>query len=175
MISSLLCIGIIGRPHGLRGEVYVRLFIDVSDRLNGEESLYLENEENGIGAWFPVEVWNIHQKNVLVKLAGVDDRDAASRIGCSIIKIATDGAGSRWSDFYAVDDILGLDVRTEDGQLMGTIKDVWSKTGQDIWIVRQGDKEYLLPAVKAFVRRIDFENRVVVVEPVDGLFNDVEN
>ena len=60
-------------------------------------------------------------------------------------------------------------MRTPGGEALGVIADVASGPAHDYWVVRSGEREWLLPAVSAIVERVDLRDRVVVAAPPEGL------
>jgi 16S rRNA processing protein RimM len=70
--------------------------------------------------------------------------------------------------FYAFD-LIGCAVRTAEGAELGTIAEVQGGPEHDLWVVRDGSREWLLPAVSAIVLRVDLAARAVTVRPPDGL------
>lgn len=70
---------------------------------------------------------------------------------------------------YFIHDIVGCEVWSTAGQLIGTVADVYKMSAQDLWVVRQDEKEYLIPAVKEFVDHVDLKNRKIVINVIDGL------
>ncbi|MGH7431329.1 MAG: ribosome maturation factor RimM, partial [Candidatus Methylomirabilales bacterium] len=70
---------------------------------------------------------------------------------------------------YYHHDILGLTVQTEAGEGLGEIVDIWPSAAHDLYVVRRDAGEWLLPAVRAFILRVDLARRVMVVRPIEGL------
>lgn len=70
---------------------------------------------------------------------------------------------------YFHDDIIGLRVETTKGANVGTITAIIENAANDVYVCTSGDAEYLIPAVDEFVKRIDIENGVMVIEPISGM------
>ena len=78
--------------------------------------------------------------------------------------------------FY-VRDIVGFEVRTSAGEVIGTLKDVLTNTAQDVYVVSRTDAEskaavphdIMIPGVPEFIRSVDTENKVITVELPEGL------
>jgi 16S rRNA processing protein RimM len=67
--------------------------------------------------------------------------------------------------------VIGLHVRTTAGRDIGVISRVFFSGGHDIWVVQQGEKEYLIPVTEEIVRVIDIPGGHAVIEPLDGLLD----
>lgn len=73
------------------------------------------------------------------------------------------------SPAYRVRDLSGCVVVARDGSVLGRLTDVWPSGGNDIWVVHDGGKEVLIPALKTVVLNIDLLNRRIVVDLPPGL------
>jgi 16S rRNA processing protein RimM len=89
---------------------------------------------------------------------------------------ATTPSGSRASPSLQLDeedvllaDLIGCTVRRPDGSTWGTVAHVHSHEFQDMLVIHDGEIERLLPLVDEFVTQIDLDERVVHVDPPEGL------
>lgn len=76
----------------------------------------------------------------------------------------------REGEFYYYQ-VVGLQVRTTTGETIGQISQVFFSGGHDVWIIRQGEKELLIPVTDEIVRSIDIASGQVVIEPMEGLLD----
>jgi 16S rRNA processing protein RimM len=100
---------------------------------------------------------------------GIDSRTAAEAVRGFEICIPRTAAPALPEATYYHHDILGLTVQTEAGEGLGEIVDIWPSAAHDLYVVRRDTGEWLLPAVRAFILRIDLPRRVMVVRPIEGL------
>ena len=68
-------------------------------------------------------------------------------------------------------DLIGCRVLTEEGDEIGTIRDVLTMPSSDVYVIR-GEKNYMIPAVKEFVREINVTERLVRVHLIEGMATD---
>jgi len=68
------------------------------------------------------------------------------------------------------DQIIGLQVKTTGGEIIGTVTDILSGISNDNYIVRSPAGEVLIPAIEDVVKSIDLDKREVVIEAIEGLF-----
>jgi 16S rRNA processing protein RimM len=164
---ELIAVGRILRPQGRRGEVRVELLTDEPRRLGELSDCYLVPPEAGK----PVRIETVWFQGPVpvVKLAGTDSIDAARALAGRLLAIPRTAARPLAADRFYPFDLLGCAVRTPDGEALGVIADVNAGPAHDVWVVRTGERQWLLPAVTAMVERVDLENRVVVVTPPEGL------
>jgi 16S rRNA processing protein RimM len=165
-------VGRIGRPHGIRGDVVVGVRTDEPE-LRFAKGSRLDTDPAGVG---PLTVagskW--HSGELLVRFAGVDDRDAAAELtGTWLTVDSTTIAPPDDPDEFHDADLVGLAVRTADGVPVGTITDVLHH-GQDILTITPADRgraEILIPFVKSIVPEVDISAGYAIINPPDGLLD----
>lgn len=157
-------IGKIVNAVGLKGEVKVYNYSDSDEVYHRTPQIYAEDKL--------LEVENVRmQKNmVILKLSGIDDRDAAEAAkGRELYITEGDLPELPEGEFY-VRDLLGMTVITVNGDKIGTVSDVIQNTAQDIFEVEKEDgKKVLIPNVDEFVLDIDADKRVIEVKLIEGL------
>jgi 16S rRNA processing protein RimM len=164
-------VGRIGRPHGVRGDVVVGVRTDEPE-LRFAPGSRLDTDPVGAG---PLTVSSIrwHSGELLVRFDGISDRTTASGLGGTwlLVDAATIGATGDPDEFHDTD-LIGLAVRTVDGQAVGAVEDVLH-SGQDVLVVRPagGGPDVLVPFVRAIVTEVDVAGGVLVIDPPVGLLN----
>ena len=109
------------------------------------------------------------KKQFLIKLRGID-RIEQARVWTGA-RLSVDESALEPLDpgQYYHYQVIGFDVFQKDGTRIGIIESVLSTPGNDILVVKEGEKEILIPAVKEIVDKVDFDSRSVVIDPPDGL------
>ena len=74
-------------------------------------------------------------------------------------------------DEFFVADLIGLDVFTVDGEKVGVVKDVLQHAINDVYVVNNGEKEYLIPSIEKFVPTIDLEENKMIINPIKGMLD----
>ncbi|AUX23654.1 ribosome maturation factor RimM [Sorangium cellulosum] len=159
----------ISRPHGVQGELRVRLYNEASDLLLSRPAVRLRLSDGGerdakiLGAR-PVD------KALLVRIAGIDDRDAAEALRGATVCVPRDAFGPLdEGEFYACD-IEGARVLTPEGELLGHVKSLQSYPTCDVLVVeREGAASIEIPLVESFVSSVDVEQQVVQLVTLEGL------
>ncbi|MBI3578540.1 MAG: 16S rRNA processing protein RimM, partial [Ignavibacteriales bacterium] len=72
---------------------------------------------------------------------------------------------------FFIDDIIGMTVVSEEGEPIGTVKDILQTPANDVWVVQNGTKEVLLPAVKEVIKTVDLKRKEVVIHVMEGLLD----
>jgi 16S rRNA processing protein RimM len=160
--SERIEIGGIARAHGIRGEVVAVLHDPASTILSDLEAVWVDGQQRAIERARP------GPHGVLVKLAGIDDRNAAEALRGAVLEVARDDVEID-DDEVLLDDMVGCQARLADGTPWGEIVAIDVGSHQDRLVIHTGEVERLLPLVDAFVVNVDLDAGIVIVDPPDGL------
>jgi 16S rRNA processing protein RimM len=111
------------------------------------------------------------KKQFLIKLRGIDGIDAAQRWVGATLSVAENALEPLEPGQYYHYQVIGFEVFHKDGTRIGTIVSLLPTAGGDILVVKEADREYLIPAVKEIVDKVDFDSRTVIVDPPEGLLD----
>lgn len=125
------------------------------------------------GAWLPLTVESVrpHAPFLFIRFQEVTSLEQARTLCNAVVSVE-----ERWlppareGEFYYYQ-VVGLHVRTTTGKTVGQISQVFFSGGHHIWIIRQGEKELLIPVTDEIVRSIDIASGQVVIEPMEGLLD----
>ena len=106
---------------------------------------------------------------VYLKLAGVDDREAAEALRGATIEVPLEQAVRLPPGSYYWHQLIGLAVETKRGESLGRLVDILTTGSNDVYVVRDDARELLLPAIRDVIREVDLENGRMVVELLPGL------
>ncbi|WP_418790076.1 ribosome maturation factor RimM [Phosphitispora sp. TUW77] len=168
--EKLITVGKIINTHGIKGEVRVWPLTDFPERFNANNSVLLDiNEMNEELITLTVEhSWK--QKNFLVvKFREIGDMNAAQAVKEGLLKVPRESLKELPGDSFYVFEILGMEVITDKGFSLGSVKDVIRTGSNDVYVINGREKEYMIPAVKNIIKKIDRKNRLITVEPIEGL------
>lgn len=163
--KNRVLVGEITSAHGIRGMVKVYPYTDTPERFKTISRIFIEGED-GLRS---VESASVQKNMALIKIEGIDTRNASEAICKKKLFIPFEDRKPLEKDQFFIDDLLGLTVYTVDGKVIGELSDVMTQHGNDILVIRSGDKEVLIPFVKAFVRSVDQDG--IVVEPIEGMLS----
>ena len=162
-------VGQIAGTHALKGEVRVFPMTDDRERFTKGLELFYEGVRNEV---FPLTVERSRQngKFVLLKFKGLDSINDVERFRGGKLYVDRRDAIPLEEGEYFVADLVGMDVYTEDGALLGTLSDVLETGANDVYAVRLADqKEVLIPAIPDCVLEIDVEQKRMTVHLLDGM------
>ena len=161
-----LVIGQIIKPHGLRGEVGVDAHTDIPERFGWLETVFLgQNNPREV----KVEAVRFHKSRVLIKLAGYDSRQEAEQLRSEWLLIPEEEAIPLDEGEYYLHQIIGVEVTSDDGALLGQVTDVIETKANNVFIINGPLGEILLPDIEEVVREVDMENGKMVVHLLEGL------
>ena len=161
-------IGRIVRSHGVGGRVKIRSYLERPEVLQDLSEL-LVGREVSEARWFPVAAIRTGKGFFTLKLGGIDDRDAAAGICGSSVWMPVERMQKLPEGEYYWNEIVGLQVVTEEGRDLGRIEAVFPTGSNDVYVCREGKREILLPAIEEVVRTIDRDRGVMVVRLLKGL------
>lgn len=168
-MDERVTVGLIGRPHGLAGEVYVRSESDTSDRFR-PGVIFLTDEQPG--RRLEMLSSRYHQGKLLVTFADISDRNEAESLRGVGLTIDAEDRRNLDEDEYWPDQLIGLIVEDEAGRAVGTVASVETDGPQDRLVVRTTNGRLaLVPFVKELVPDIRIEEGRVVIHPIAGLLN----
>ena len=165
-------IGKVGSPVGIKGEFRVNLYSQDSGNLKEGKVLLLERADKSVSG--AIEKVRYQKDKPVVRLKGVEDRNAAEDIRGMDVSIYAEDLEELPEGEHYVRDLIGCRVVdiAQDGAEIGVLEDVIQNTAQSILDVRTADgKNVLIPAVDAFLRRIDEEAGAIEVELIPGFID----
>ena len=150
--------------HGIQGEVKILPWADGPEFLLGFKTLYLN------GKPYAVRSSRVHKTCVLAKLEGVDTPEQATLLRKQVVTV--DRTGVKLPDGAVfIADLIGCRALDDDGSEFGKITDVLTMPSSDVYVVK-GEKTYMIPAVKAFVREVNVAEGFVRLHLIEGMATD---
>ncbi len=138
---------------------------DFPERFGLLETVYLGEELEPVA----VEGQRSSRDRIILKLCGVEHRDEAGKLRGKLLYVPVEEAVPLEEDEYYLHEILGLEAWTADGEFLGCVEDVLFTGSNDVYVVKNGDQELLIPAISDVVREIDTERGRLTVQLMQGL------
>lgn len=157
-----VCIGVIAGPHGVKGQVRLKSFTAEP----ADVAAYGPVTDASGARAYTLEIVGTARNLLVARIEGVTDRNAAEALRGVELHVDRDRLPEAEADEFYHADLIGLPVRTVDGDAFGTVLALYNYGAGDVIEVRcvDGDVE-LLPFNKDVVPEIDLENGFVVVAP----------
>ncbi len=172
--ASLLLVGRITRPHGIRGDVKVQPETDDPARLTGVETLHVGRSADDARPMRVEAVRAMTTKQgltALVRFVGISTPEAAAALrGLSLYADASELPPLDDSEYF-LHDLVGLAVEDTEGMPLGRAVEVSETPAHLILTVETPTGErVMVPAVPAFLTEIDVAKGRIVIATIDGLF-----
>lgn len=168
MKKEFLEIGKFVGTHGVRGMVRIQPWSDDGEFLTCFKKFYLENGKTKI------EMSKItpHGNVVIAAIKGIDSIVEAEKLRGQVLYIKRDDAHLPEGRYF-VSEIIGSQVFDADTDaLLGTLSDVSPTGANDVWHIKSGEKEYLVPAIPDVIVNVDIDTDKIVIRPLKGIFDD---
>jgi 16S rRNA processing protein RimM len=157
--------------HGVHGALKVLSAGGDGSNFEHYHELWVGPENGGDGRWLRVESVSASGAKAVIKLEGVDDRLQAESLKGSVLKIGREQCRKLPKGSYFVFDLIGLQVKTTENRIVGTVRDVLNPSSQSVLVVDSEGREILVPAVKTFIKEVDLETRTLILDPVEGMLD----
>ena len=164
MPAQYLEVGKITNVHGLMGEVRVQPWADSPDFLCQFKTLYVDKTHWPIR----VERARVHKNMVILKLEGVTDVNSAMAMRNAILYIDRKDAPPAGGQLFPGRCHGDGGAGRQDGRNSGNIADVLTLPANNVYVVRGGAREILIPAVDEFVAEVDLDGSCMRVNMVEG-------
>jgi 16S rRNA processing protein RimM len=167
---NTVIVGVIGRPHGVAGEVAVEVRTDEPERRFAPGQVL--GEEGG-ARLFTVRSVRDHSGRLLIKFAEVADRTSAEAVSGTLLTATVEGdERPAEPDSFYDRQLIGLKATTPDGVDVGTVSSVLHLPAQDVLEVDTATGIRLVPFVAALVPEVDVEAGRLTIVDIAGLLDD---
>lgn len=161
---QFLAVGRVVRPHGVRGELCVEIHTAYPERFGVYRQIFVGEAHTP----FKIKAHRFHKGFVILALTGVDNRTQAESLRDQWLWISRDDAIPLEEGEYYLYQVLGMQVITDQGEMLGRITEIIETGANDVYVVRGAD-EILLPAIPDVIQQVDIAARRMIVHLIDGL------
>ena len=162
--EGLVVVGRVMAPHGTGGELEIQSISDSPGRFSAGGILYLKGRQHKIERSF-----GLSKGRIGLKLTDIDDRIGASRLRGAELTIKETMVPPLPEGQYYHFQIMDMQVRTREDECLGKITEILSPGSNDVYVVSNGEKEILVPAIDGVVVAVDVENNTMTVDLPEGL------
>jgi 16S rRNA processing protein RimM len=160
-----LVIGRVFKPWGIRGELKIEILTEFPERFASLRTVYVGDDAKP----FSVQSARLHGKAALLKLKEIDTPEQAEALRDQILQIELKDAVKLPKGKLYIYQLIGLRVVTVEGEVLGEIADVLETGANDVYVVRDGAREILIPAIEDVVKKVSLERGEVTVKMMEGL------
>lgn len=161
-------IGQIVNTFGIKGVVKVNAFTDEPLEFENLKTILIEKNKKLLE--FEIQEVKLHKNQILLKIKGIEDINEAEKYKGCYIKLPREKAKKLPENTYFIADLIGLQVYTDNGELLGKVDDIYNSGSADIYVIKDElGKQILLPGIKEVIKKIDVDNEKIIVHLIDGL------
>lgn len=168
-----LVVGHVSKPHGTKGEVLVLVLTDEPDRVfEPGRDVLVGDTEGGLASdadRLVIERTRPFKRGLLVKFEDHDDRNAVEPLAQRYLLVPTERLRPLEAGEVFYHQLLGSEVVTVDGEVVGRVREVYDTEPADLLDVKGAGGSHLIPFVERVVKAVDVERRRIVIEPPPGL------
>ncbi len=169
-MSEFYVVGKIVRSSGLKGALVVVPMTDDPRRFRLLRKVWIEK---GKSEYQPLGLRNvsIEPRAVRIEVEGIENRQASSTLAGKLLYVSKQELVRRKKGTYFTHEIIGSEVFDEHGNTIGTVKEVWKLPANDVYLIQNGKREYLIPAIRSILRKINPEKKRIEIETIEGLLD----
>jgi 16S rRNA processing protein RimM len=162
---QFITIGQILAPWGIEGKLKVEVVTDFPERFTPQSRVYIYRQPATI------ESTEWRKGKVIIKLNTVNSVEAAQKLQGQPIEIPHSQLYPLPEGQYYYFQLIGLEVWTTRGELLGNIAEILTAESNDNYVVRRAGGEILIPAIEDVVKSVDLDKGHMVIAPIEGLLN----
>lgn len=169
-MDDTLRVGVISSTHGVRGEVKVFPTTDDVNRFKKLKTVILDTGREQMT--LTIEGVKFFKNMAILKFKEFNDINEVEKYKGKDLLIKRDQAVKLGKDENFIVDLIGLNVVTDEGEEFGTLKDVLQTGANDVYVIEHKDgREYLFPAIKQCILKVDLDTKTITVHIMEGLLD----
>ncbi|MCC8162883.1 MAG: ribosome maturation factor RimM [Lachnospiraceae bacterium] len=169
-MEQFLRVGVISSTHGVRGEVKVYPTTDDPARFQQLQKVLLDTRKEYLS--LEIDGVRFFKNLVILKFRGYDSIEAVERYKGMDLYVSREDAVPLAENENFIADLIGMEVRTDEGQTLGELSDVLETGANDVYVVKTPEgKEILLPAIRDCILDVNVEEKRMLVHVLEGLLD----
>ena len=161
-----LAVGLLRKPHGVRGDLLLEIYTDFPDRLRPGAMLFAGEKRQ------PIKITRRrpHNNGLILGFEGIHTPEEAARYSATVVYVPGEDRPALPAGEYYHHEVIGLTVLDEDGKTLGQITEIIITGANDVYVVKpdQGN-DILLPALKEVILAVDLDAKTMRVHLLPGL------
>lgn len=167
MKNNILEIGQVVNTHGVRGELKIQTWCDEPEVYDELEYIYIDGKK------YNILKNRLHKNCEIVAVEGINNINDAELLKNKIVTVEREALGSLPDGAYYIADLIGLEVKTADGKILGKIEDVIKTGSNDVYQIKgESKKPILIPVIDEVVNEVNIDDGYVLVTLMKGLIDD---
>lgn len=158
--KNKIIIGKLGAARGLNGELKIISLTDFEGRFENLQEVEIDDKI------LQVDYVKYVGNNIVIRFKDYQTREAAQKLTGKMMRVDKNNAAPLSEGEFYTFDIIGLNVFDLNDKKLGTIANVLKTGSNDVFVMKsENDREILIPALKRVVKKIDIENKMMIIIP----------
>jgi len=166
-MPDFFAVGKIVKTRGLKGDLVVQPLTDRPERFKALRKVWVGIADSDVSL-FQLEETRVKGQAIHLRLQKICTRDAADALAGKYLYVTDEDLVRLPKGTHFVHDVIGSRVIDEQGRKIGTVEEVWKLPANDVYVVREGKREHLVPAVQSVIERIDTQKKQVRVRMIES-------
>lgn len=161
---EFLSIGILRKPHGIKGEMKMEIWTDFPERLKKGIIVYIGEQRNE----FLIESFFMKKGGYLVQLQGIVDPETCTSLVNKIVYVSSKNRPCLDGNQFYHHQVIGLDVFTKDNIYLGKIKEIIRTGSNEVYVIQKTGNvkdEVLIPVIPSVYMNIDLSEHKMIIQP----------
>ena len=168
---GLISFGKITKAHGLAGEVKFLPHSGELDNISTLQRIFIYKSQGSPPSELTIAKCRIQKNSAILKIKGVNTIEDAERlIGSVVYADTSDFIELEEGEFYW-NDLIGLNVYTDESKFIGVVDSLIDRSMQSLLVVKNNDKEHLIPLTEPIVKEINLEESKIIITLIEGLLD----
>lgn len=166
-MENYTIVGMITNTHGIKGELKVFPLTDDMERFNYLKQAYIGEDKTKVN----LEKVRYHKNLAIIKFKEYNDINEVQKFKDNYIYVDDEEKVILPKDHFFIYDLIDSQVFDMESNLIGTLADVLKGSSNDVYVVKNSEKnkEYLIPAVKQFIIKVDILEKKIIINPIEGM------
>ena len=165
MKQEFITIGKILAPWGIKGKLKVEVATDFPQRFAPSSNVYVNRQ------LMTIDSTQWRKGKAIIKLNLIDSIEDAEKLLGQLVEIHHGQLHPLPEGQYYHFQLIGLEVWTTQGELLGNITEILTTLGNDNYVVSGARGEILIPAIEDVIKSIDLDKGCLLIEPIEGLLS----
>ena len=167
-MENFLQVGVITNTHGIKGEVKVFPTTDDPARFKSLKNVILDTGRDRVE--LEIEQVKFFKQFVILKFKGYDSINDVEQYRKKSLLVSRENAVELQENEYFIADLLDINVVTDEGEQLGTLKDVLQTGANDVYVVETPEgQEILIPAIRQCILSVNLDEQTMRVHLLKGL------
>ncbi|MCD5322661.1 MULTISPECIES: ribosome maturation factor RimM [Pontibacillus] len=173
MDKELYTIGKVVNTHGVRGEIRVIQVTDFEERFEpGNQVYWVPQSKQDTPLLLTIKGHRMHKSFHLLHFEEYSSLNEVESLKGGTLAITKEQQTPLDEGEFYYHEVIGCTVKTADGNVVGTVKEILSPGGNDVWVVgRPQQKDALIPYIEQVVTEVDITHKTITIEPMEGLLD----